>query len=68
MKPDPRRSMLFLLFVAWIMTIFAVPLAAEAQPAGKVARIGFLRPGQPPKTFVEAFQQGLREQGYGEGA
>ena len=67
MKPDPRRSMLFLLFVAWIMTIFAVPLAAEAQPAGKVARIGFLRPGQPPKTFVEAFQQGLREQGYVEG-
>ena len=33
MKPDPRRSMLFLLFVAWIMTIFAAPLAAGAQQA-----------------------------------
>ncbi len=42
MKPDPRRSMLFLLFVAWIMTIFAAPLAAGAQQAGKVYRIGYL--------------------------
>jgi putative ABC transport system substrate-binding protein len=29
-----------------------------------VHRIGFLREGQPPQSFVEAFQQGLREQGY----
>jgi putative ABC transport system substrate-binding protein len=47
--------------------LLAAPLAAEAQPAGKVFRIGFLRPGPPPKTFVEAFQQGLLERGYVDG-
>ena len=30
-------------------------------------RIGFLRPGQPPRAFVEAFQQGLRARGYIDG-
>lgn len=43
------------------------PLTAAGQPAGKVARVGFLRAGQPPKTFVEGFQQGLLERGYVEG-
>src|ERR1700704_3501797 len=47
--------------------LLAPPLAAEAQPAGKVYRIGFLRAGKPPKTWVEAFQQGLRERGYVDG-
>jgi ABC-type uncharacterized transport system substrate-binding protein len=44
------------------------PLAAEAQPAGKVARIGFLSPSSlsDPRTqiFVEAFLQGLRDRGW----
>jgi putative ABC transport system substrate-binding protein len=40
--------------------------AAHAQ-AGKVHRIGFLRDGQPPQSYVEAFQQGLREWGYVDG-
>ena len=40
---------------------------AQQQPAGKVYRIGFLRQGQPPKAWVEALQQGLRERGYVEG-
>jgi putative ABC transport system substrate-binding protein len=47
--------------------LLAVPLAAEAQQAGKVYRIGFLRLGQPNKDWVEAFQQGLRERGYVDG-
>ena len=42
----------------------AAPLVAKAQPAGKVWRLGFLRAGQPPKPWVEAFQEGLRERGY----
>jgi putative ABC transport system substrate-binding protein len=42
----------------------AAPLAADGQQAGKVYRIGFLRPGPPPKSFVDAFQHGLRERGY----
>jgi putative ABC transport system substrate-binding protein len=40
---------------------------AQQQPAGKVYRIGFLSQGQPPKAFLEALQQGLRERGYVEG-
>jgi putative ABC transport system substrate-binding protein len=40
---------------------------AQLQPAGKVYRIGFLSQGQPPKAFLEALQQGLRERGYAEG-
>ena len=45
----------------------AWPLAARAQQAGKVKRIGFLRVGPPPKSFIEGFRQGLREQGLIEG-
>src|SRR5437016_12401615 len=47
--------------------LLTAPLAAEAQRAGKVPRIGFLRSGPPPQAFVEGFQQGLRELGYVEG-
>jgi putative tryptophan/tyrosine transport system substrate-binding protein len=43
------------------------PLAAEAQQAGKVYRIGFLRAGEPPRLWIEEFRQGLRELGYVEG-
>jgi putative ABC transport system substrate-binding protein len=55
------------LLVVLGLSILTAPLAAQAQGAGKVYRIGFLRAGQPPKTWVEAFQQGLREWGYVDG-
>jgi len=42
----------------------AAPLAAKAQQAGKVYRIGFFRSGHPPEGYIEGLQQGLREQGY----
>ena len=50
------------------LNVLALPLAAEAQQAAKVARIGFLLPNlaatpHPP----EAFRQGLRDLGYVEG-
>ena len=51
-------------------TLIAAPLAAEAQQAGKVYRIGFLgTPVPTPATLPlwEAFQEGLREGGYVEG-
>ena len=68
MKPDPRRSMLFLLFVAWIMTIFAAPLAAEAQPVGKVWRIGMLSVSLATRPVImAAFADGMRDRGYVEG-
>src|SRR5262245_11479928 len=43
------------------------PLATGAQQASKVHRIGFLRVGPPPATFIQGFQQGLREHGLIEG-
>ena len=47
--------------------LLAAPIAAEAQQSGKVYRIGFLRAGPPPRTYVEGFQQSLRARGYIEG-
>ena len=52
------------------LTILVTALAAEAQPAGKVHRIGWLttdvRPAGP-HPLLEAFRQGLRDLGYVEG-
>ncbi len=39
----------------------------DAQQAGKVNRIGFLRTAAPPESYLEAFRQGLKELGYVEG-
>ena len=55
------------LLVPLTLALLGAPLAAEAQQAGKVNRIGFLRVGPPPPTFIEGFRQGLRELGYLEG-
>jgi ABC-type uncharacterized transport system substrate-binding protein len=52
------------LMVALALALLAAPLAGEAQPAGKIPRIGILRQGSPPDPLVEAFRQGLRELGY----
>jgi putative ABC transport system substrate-binding protein len=56
--------------------LLATPLAAEAQQAGKVARIGILSPASPSDAggkpsdlavLFAAFREGLRELGYVEG-
>lgn len=39
----------------------------RAQPTSRVYRIGFLRIGAPPPTFLDPFRQGLRDLGYVEG-
>ena len=61
-------------FIAGSLAILAAPLAAEAQPAGKVYRIGWLHTCQPPdfgppnpRTNLGAFRQSLLELGYVEG-
>jgi putative tryptophan/tyrosine transport system substrate-binding protein len=57
-------------FLAYGAAFLAAPFAAEAQQAGKVARIGFLSPysaSADPSRRHEAFRQGLRELGYIEG-
>jgi len=57
-------------FVAGTLGILAVPLVAEAQPAGKrMSRIGYLDGASlsPNSARTEALRQGLRELGYVEG-
>jgi len=48
------------------LAVLVVPLAAQAQEAGKIARIGILA-SSPSDPFLETFKQGLRELGYVEG-
>src|SRR5882672_4397108 len=50
------------LAVVLTLSLFLVPLAAEAQSPAKVPRIG-----SPPDPFVDTFKQGLRDLGYVEG-
>ena len=57
-----RRSVL-----AGGFALLAAPLAADAQQAGKVWRIGVLSPGSPSPALLEAFREGLRELGYVDG-
>jgi putative ABC transport system substrate-binding protein len=59
------------LAAALAVGILITPIGAEAQPAAKVPRIGYLVTGslESPETraALDAFRQGLRERGYVEG-
>lgn len=67
-----RQSVALLIATLHVATLFA-PLAAEARPEGKVARIGFLCVGICPVLPLDvgqngaAFMQALRELGYVDG-
>src|SRR5947207_4783018 len=61
---------------ALALGLVAAPLAADAQPAGKVPRISFLSPASPSDAggspsdlavLFAAFREGLRKLGYVEG-
>jgi putative ABC transport system substrate-binding protein len=60
-----RRTFIF----GVTMSLLAAPLAAGAQPAGKVYRIGFLGNSTEAleANLVGPFREGLRERGYVEG-
>jgi len=45
----------------------AWPLAAHAQQAGRLPRVGVLVSASPPHPFADAFRRGLRTFGYAEG-
>jgi putative ABC transport system substrate-binding protein len=50
------------------LALLAAPLAAVAQPAGKIPQIGYLSPNLAADAHLhEAFRQGLRDLGYVEG-
>jgi putative ABC transport system substrate-binding protein len=57
-----RREFIVLLGCSMI----AKPIAVLAQQA-KPSRIGFLRVGPPPPTYIGGFREGLHEQGLVEG-
>ena len=58
-----RREFVYLLGC----TVTAGPITARAQEPAKVKRIGFLRVGPPPASFIDGFRRGLRELGLIEG-
>ncbi len=61
-----RRTLEFLVTLA--LALLTTPLAVEAQPAGKVSRIGLLGIGAGATSpGFAALRQGLRERGYVEG-
>ena len=54
--------------VAAVLLLLIAPLAGDAQPLAKFARVGVLTLAVAPSTpLAEAFRQGLREYGYVEG-
>ena len=54
-------------FITVLVGATAWSPTADAQALKQMHRIGFLRVGPPPASFVDGFRQGLREQGYVEG-
>jgi putative ABC transport system substrate-binding protein len=58
----PRRVLTILLSLG----LLTAPLAAEAQPGGRISRIGFLSSGRPGEDGGRhaVFEQGLRELGW----
>jgi putative tryptophan/tyrosine transport system substrate-binding protein len=57
------------LFVTIALGLLVAPRAADAQPVGKVVRIGYLAPGTATTSTVtrKAFSDGLRHHGWIEG-
>ena len=57
------------LATAVILLLLAAPPAADAQPTGKVYRIGFIQTAAPNEIghLIKALDEGLRELGYVEG-
>lgn len=62
-----RRCRARLIVAFTVLGLLAGSLAAEAQQAGKVYRIGVLSQETPPPGVVELFRGRLRELGYVEG-
>ena len=54
-------------FIGLVAGAAVWPLGADAQQAGKIARIGYLASNLANQGPVEAFRQGLRDLGYVEG-
>ncbi len=55
------------LLVTLALGLLAAPLAADAQRASRLYRVGYLSPDSGPSLYSEAFKQGLRDLGWVEG-
>src|SRR5216684_3576814 len=66
-SPGPGAQMLRREFIAILGGMFAWPVAARAQNAQRVPRIGYLMDRSGPGLFDEGFLSGLREHGYAVG-
>jgi putative ABC transport system substrate-binding protein len=68
-KIEKRIWRLAIFVLAFALIVTAAPLAADAQPAEKVYRIGMLEaiPAARNAANLDALRQGLRELGYVEG-
>jgi putative tryptophan/tyrosine transport system substrate-binding protein len=73
MRKKTRKESIHSLALSFLLPVtallFALCLSAEAQQPTKIARIGYLSPGDPVSRVyrIEAFRQGLKELGYIEG-
>jgi putative ABC transport system substrate-binding protein len=54
--------------IVFVAVAVVVSLVAEAQPTGKVPRIGMISEFSSSHPFVAAFREGLRDLGYTEGS
>ena len=55
------------LAVALAVSITLAPVVAEAQPGGRLPRIGVLASSSPEGSYLYSLREGLRELGYTEG-
>jgi putative ABC transport system substrate-binding protein len=62
-----RPGLAFFLSLTLAVVLLAAPLAVDAQPAGKVYRIGYLSLGSPSNGVSRQFRDTLRQLGYVEG-
>jgi putative ABC transport system substrate-binding protein len=62
-----RYRLNFRAFISLLGGAAAWPLAARAQPAQRIWRIGILAVSPPPSAMLNAFRDSLRERGYIEG-
>jgi putative ABC transport system substrate-binding protein len=72
MRTTPRLKVWAVPITTGIMIVVltmlaALPLVANAQPAGKAPRVAYLSASSASSATVEAFEQGLRELGYVDG-
>src|SRR2546422_1604793 len=67
MKEITMRLYLVGLVATLALAVLVAPLSANAQPPGKVFRVGVLLPGSPGAPVFQAFKQRLQELGYVEG-